>query len=90
MPLGEYFWTIFEVDPETGKVLNRLKTPFSNEEYHEYYGLAYDGAAFWTNHQNDNIAFRLSPETGEVIGYFEYDFSDTGCPYGLAWEFPLE
>jgi hypothetical protein len=86
-PFGEYYWTIYEVDAESGRVLNRITTPLRTEEAHVYAGLAYDGEAFWTSHIYNRVAYRISTD-GDILGSFEYDFA--GSTWGLAWEFPSE
>jgi hypothetical protein len=79
--VGDYVWVVCRIDPETGGVSERINVPLKDVA-----GLTFDGEAFWVNNSVDGIAYRLSPDTGAVLGYFAYDFAP--CPRGLAWEFP--
>jgi hypothetical protein len=88
---GSYLWAVSyresddtcmrKIDPETGEVVHRIPNPCEGAT-----GLAWDGEALWVNDGKNAVVYRVSPDTGAVLGYFPYDFAP--CPWGLAWEFP--
>jgi hypothetical protein len=90
---GYYLWTVTnylpdgtgmrKIDPETGNVMHRIPNPCGYAT-----GLTWDGEAFWVNDRQNGVVYRVSPDTGTVLGYFAYDFAPS--PWGLAWEFPSE
>jgi hypothetical protein len=89
---GSYLWTVTypvyeagirKIDPETGEVVHKIPNPCGFAT-----GLTWDGEALWVNDGENAVVYRVSPDTGGVLGYFPYDFAP--CPWGLAWEFPSE
>lgn len=88
LPAREYvdyepIWFIYELDPDTGEITSRIPSPCEGTT-----GLTWDGEALWVNDVKENTVYRVSPNNGAVLGYFEYDFG--ASPYGLAFEFPSE
>jgi len=74
---------IYKLNPETGDEMYRIPVPCEGTA-----GLTWDGEALWVNDAKNAVVYRVSPETGTVLGYFAYDFAPS--PWGLAWEFPSE
>jgi len=78
--------TIYELDPQTGEVLNSFETP--NLPNASAYGinLAFDGENLWYNagrEDGDNRVYKLDPDDGSVLDSF-YD-PEVGLFIGLAY-----
>jgi hypothetical protein len=79
---------ICRINPTDGEILHTIRAPSEDPR-----GLTWDGEALWVNDIYTNMVYRVSPKTGDVLGYIYLDPGDRQPPArfnGLAFEFPSE
>jgi hypothetical protein len=69
---------IYEISPESGKVLKSFDSPGHHPE-----GLAWDGRYLWHIDSGEKYMYLLDPETGAALSVLE---SNSSNPRDLAWD----
>jgi hypothetical protein len=80
---------IYEVDPDTGAILNSFNSPFSG-----YADLAFDGVALYTINDVTKTIYKINPDTGATIASAPLPsgiiYDGLAAVKGLLYSYPID